>query len=133
MDFHFASRMDQFQPGIFNVLDEKKKDLEAAGKKVWNLSIGTPDFQPDQHVMQTVSEAAKNPENYKNRVCVAYDRRGNAKPYMYVLVGNHDHSNEHDIRKIYSKTTGTNYYDTRIILYSTYVKRALNVKNNIKD
>ena len=52
---------------------------------------------------------------------------------MYVLVGNHDQSNEHDIRKIYSKTTGTNYYDTRIILYSTYVKRALNVKNNIKN
>ena len=79
------------------------------------------------------ADMMKNPENYKNRVCVAYDRRGNAKPYMYVLVGNHDHSNEHDIRKIYSKTTGTNYYDTRIILYSTYVKRALNVKNNVKS
>ena len=30
-----------------------------------NLSIGTPDFQPDTHVVQTVSEAALDPENYK--------------------------------------------------------------------
>ena len=79
------------------------------------------------------ADMMKNPENYKNRVCVAYVRRGNVKPYMYVLVWNHDHSNEHDIRKIYAKTTGTNYYDTRIILYSTYVKRALNVKNNVNN
>ena len=46
MEFHFASRMDQFQAGIFNILDDKKKQLEAAGRKVYNLSIGTPDFQP---------------------------------------------------------------------------------------
>lgn len=25
MEFHFAHRMDQFQAGIFNVLDDKKK------------------------------------------------------------------------------------------------------------
>ena len=65
MDFHFASRMDQFQPGIFNVLDEKKKDLEAAGKKVWNLSIGTPDFQPEPHVIEAMIQAARDPENWK--------------------------------------------------------------------
>lgn len=69
------------------------------------------------------SDMMQNPENYKNRVCVAYDVKQNAKPYMYVMIGNHDHSNEHDIRKIYSQTVGVNYYDTRIILYSTYVKR----------
>ena len=65
MDFHFASRMDQFQPGIFNVLDEKKKELEAAGKKVWNLSIGTPDFQPEPHVIEAMTQAARDPENWK--------------------------------------------------------------------
>ena len=65
MDFHFASRMDQFQPGIFNVLDEKKKELEPAGKKVWNLSIGTPDFQPEPHVIEAMTQAARDPENWK--------------------------------------------------------------------
>ena len=65
MEFHFASRMDQLQPGIFNVLDEKRKEMEAAGRKVYNLSVGTPDFQPEPHVMEALVEAAKDPQNYK--------------------------------------------------------------------
>ncbi len=65
MEFQFAKRMDQFQPGIFNILDEKKHQLEAKGRKVWNLSIGTPDFPPARHVMEAVSQAALDPENYK--------------------------------------------------------------------
>lgn len=65
MEFRFASRMDQLQPGIFNVLDEKRKEMEAAGRKVYNLSVGTPDFQPEPHVMEALVEAAKDPQNYK--------------------------------------------------------------------
>ena len=65
MEFHFAHRMDQFQAGIFNVLDDKKKEMEAAGRRVYNLSIGTPDFQPAPHVMSALVEAAKKPENYQ--------------------------------------------------------------------
>ena len=65
MEFHFAHRMDQFQAGIFNVLDDKKKEVEAAGRRVYNLSIGTPDFQPAPHVMSALVEAAKKPENYQ--------------------------------------------------------------------
>lgn len=65
----------------------------------------------------------KNPDDYTARVCVAYDKNNEAKPYTYVLIGNHDHSNEHDIRRIYAKTTGINYLDARIILYDTFIKR----------
>ena len=65
MEFHFAKRMDQFLPGIFNVLDDKKKALEAQGRKVFNLSIGTPDFPPPAHVMEALREAAADPENWK--------------------------------------------------------------------
>ena len=65
----------------------------------------------------------KNPDDYTARVCVAYDKNQEAKPYTYVLIGNHDHSNEHDIRRIYAKTTGINYLDARIILYDTFIKR----------
>ena len=53
------------ESNIFNQLDEKKRELAARGVDVINLSIGTPDFQPDLHVMQAVSEAALQPENYK--------------------------------------------------------------------
>ncbi len=65
MDVQFARRMDLFQAGIFNVLDDKKKELERTGRKVYNLSIGTPDFQPAPHVMEALSQAALRPENYK--------------------------------------------------------------------
>ena len=65
MEVQFAQRMDLFQAGIFNVPDDKRKEMERAGRKVYNLSIGTPDFQPDRHVMEALSQAALLPENYK--------------------------------------------------------------------
>lgn len=65
MKIDFASRMNGFKPGIFNVLDDKAKEAAKSGRKIYNLSIGTPDFKPDQHVMEAVSKAALNPENYK--------------------------------------------------------------------
>ena len=65
MEFQFAKRMDQFQEGIFSMLDNKKKEVEASGRKVYNLSIGTPDFQPAPHVIEALCEAAKDTENWK--------------------------------------------------------------------
>ncbi len=65
MKMQFARRMDQFGAGIFNQLDEKRRAVEAAGRKVYNLSIGTPDFLPPQHVMDALSQAAARPENYR--------------------------------------------------------------------
>lgn len=53
------------ESNIFNRLDERKRALLASGMDVINLSIGTPDFQPDAHVMEAVSRAALDPEQYK--------------------------------------------------------------------
>ncbi len=65
MEIMFADRMKDFEEGIFQVLNEKKMELEAQGKTVFNLSVGTPDFKPAQHIMDAVTEAAGKPENYK--------------------------------------------------------------------
>lgn len=65
MELRFAERMKDFEEGIFQVLNEKKKEKEAAGQKVYNLSVGTPDFKPAPHIMEAVMNAAKNPDNYK--------------------------------------------------------------------
>ncbi|MBO5292911.1 MAG: aminotransferase class I/II-fold pyridoxal phosphate-dependent enzyme [Lachnospiraceae bacterium] len=65
MDFQFADRMKEFEEGIFQVLNEKKEALLKEGRKVYNFSVGTPDFQPAPHIMEAVAEAAKKPENYK--------------------------------------------------------------------
>lgn len=65
MKIKFADRMESFQPGIFNVLDDKKNARLAQGKRVYNLSIGTPDFLPEPHIVKALSEAAADPKNYR--------------------------------------------------------------------
>ena len=51
MEMRFSSRMDGFEPGIFNVLDDRKNQRLIQGRPVYNLSIGTPDFLPEPHVV----------------------------------------------------------------------------------
>lgn len=60
-----ANRMKALESGIFQMLNDKKNEVEKQGKKVYNLSVGTPDFEPAPHIMEAVAEAAKKPENYK--------------------------------------------------------------------
>ena len=89
MQFHFSDKAESFQPNIFKILNDKKKEMLDAGKKVYNLSVGTPDFEPDKHVMEVVSQAALIPENYKyaledsqemiNSVKRWYERRFNVE------------------------------------------------------
>ena len=61
----FSAMVNQFQPGIFTALNDKKEEMIQAGKRVFNLSVGTPDFAPAPHVMEALTEACKDPENYK--------------------------------------------------------------------
>lgn len=65
LKLEFADRMKDYEEGIFQVLNEKKDEAVKQGKKIYNLSVGTPDFKPAEHVMNAVIEAAKKPENYK--------------------------------------------------------------------
>lgn len=62
---HFSSLINDFKPGIFGALNEKKEELLKAGRKVYNLSVGTPDFKPAPHVMKAMQEACGKAENYK--------------------------------------------------------------------
>ncbi len=65
MEIKFADRMRDFQPGIFNVLDDRKNERLAQGKLVYNLSIGTPDFLPEPHIVEALTQAASDPSNYR--------------------------------------------------------------------
>ncbi len=65
MEIKFAGRMEDFQPGIFNVLDNRKNERLAQGKMVFNLSIGTPDFLPEPHIVEALAQAASDPDNYR--------------------------------------------------------------------
>lgn len=81
----FSKRMDRFGDEIFASLNEKKLELEAQGKTIYNLSVGTPDFPTPEYIRNALVEAAKDPDNWKyalrdtpemlDAVCSYYKRR----------------------------------------------------------
>lgn len=65
MKLHVADRMKDYEEGVFQLLNEKKEEVEKTGKKVFNLSVGTPDFPTEPHIMEAVIKAAGESANYK--------------------------------------------------------------------
>ena len=39
MNFEPAEKMKNFEAGIFKILDDKKKELQKHGKKIYNFSV----------------------------------------------------------------------------------------------
>ena len=81
----FSKRLDLFGDEIFSALNQRKVALEAQGRTLFNLSVGTPDFEAPAHVKQALMDAAKNQDNWKyslrdlpellDAVCSYYQRR----------------------------------------------------------
>ena len=81
----FGKRMERFPDEIFAALNEKKIEMEAKGKKTYNLFVGTPDFHVSEHIRQALIDSAKDPESWKytlrdipellEAVCSYYKRR----------------------------------------------------------
>jgi len=60
----FSRMVSSFEANIFTKLNEQKIAYEKSGKEVFNFSVGSPDFAPDEHVIRALTDAAKNPKNY---------------------------------------------------------------------
>ena len=60
----FANRMNQFGEGVFSRLAEMRKKRTAAGKEVFDLSIGAPNIPPAKHIMEAIAQAVMEPKNY---------------------------------------------------------------------
>ena len=81
----FSQRMNRFGDEVFAALNERRLELECQGRKLYNLSIGTPDFEPSPAVREALAEAARDPLNWKyalrdtpamlDAVCEYYRRR----------------------------------------------------------
>lgn len=65
MKFTFSDKANRMEEGIFALLNTKKNEMLRDGRTIYNLSVGTPDFETPEHIMEAVSEAAKTPDNYK--------------------------------------------------------------------
>lgn len=61
---NFSHKLDAFEASIFTELLEAKLALRARGVDTIDLSIGTPDLTPPQHVMRAIAEGCMQPENY---------------------------------------------------------------------
>ncbi len=60
-----SNRLSHFQTGIFADLAQKRNELHAQGRETYDLYVGTPDFPTPRHIINAVSEAARDPENFK--------------------------------------------------------------------
>lgn len=65
MNIETASRLTHFKTGIFAALDKKKEELLTSGRKVYNLSVGTPDFPVAEHVQNALLDSARDPDSFR--------------------------------------------------------------------
>lgn len=80
-----SQRLDRFGAEVFASLNNKLLALKAQGKTIYNMSVGTPDFKPYDHVVEALTQAARDPEMWKyalrdlpelkQAVCDYYERR----------------------------------------------------------
>ena len=80
-----SQRLGRFGAEVFASLNNKLLALKAQGKTIYNMSVGTPDFKPYDHVVEALTQAAKDPEMWKyalrdlpelkQAVCDYYERR----------------------------------------------------------
>ena len=81
----FSRTLDRFGDEVFAALNDKRLELEAQGRTVYNLSVGTPDFEPPRHLQDALAKAAYDPAKWKyslrdtpellDAVCAYYERR----------------------------------------------------------
>lgn len=81
----FSKRLDLFGDEVFASLNQKRRELEAAGLPVWDLSVGTPDFPTPDYIKKALVDSCADDANWKyalhdkeelkQAVCDYYKRR----------------------------------------------------------
>ena len=81
----FSKRLDLFGDEVFASLNQKRRELEAAGRPVWDLSVGTPDFPTPDYIKKALVDSCADDANWKyalhdkeelkQAVCDYYQRR----------------------------------------------------------
>ncbi len=60
-----SSRLEKFEDEVFASLNEKRTALESQGRRMIDLSVGTPDFAPYPHIVQALRDAAADPAMWR--------------------------------------------------------------------
>lgn len=85
----FSKRLDRFGDEIFASLNNRRMELEKQGMKIYNMSVGTPDFTTPEHIKKALAEAVMDDNNWKyslrdlpellEAVCDYYEKRFQVK------------------------------------------------------
>jgi LL-diaminopimelate aminotransferase len=60
----YAARMSNLPPYLFARIDEMKAQQQKKGTDIIDLGVGDPDLPTPDHIVASLCEAAKNPENH---------------------------------------------------------------------
>ena len=60
----YASRMSNLPPYLFARIDEMKAEQQKKGVDIIDLGVGDPDLATPPHIVESLCQAAKNPENH---------------------------------------------------------------------
>ncbi|MGN0070646.1 MAG: pyridoxal phosphate-dependent aminotransferase [Atopobiaceae bacterium] len=81
----FSKRLDLFGDEVFASLNQKRRELEAEGREVFDLSVGTPDFPTPDYIKKALVDSCADDANWKyalhdkpelkQAVCDYYKRR----------------------------------------------------------
>ena len=63
---NFSKRLDLFGDEIFAALNERRLELEKQGKKIYNMSVGTPDFHTPDHIKKALMRRFRSIENIRD-------------------------------------------------------------------
>lgn len=102
VNFELADRVKHLPPYLFAAIDKMKQDAVAKGIDLIDLSIGDPDIQTPDHIVNAMKQAVEKPEHhrypsyegmlsYREAVAAWYRRRFNveleAKTEVLSLIG----------------------------------------------
>ena len=78
----FSKRLDRFGEEIFAALNNRRMELEAQGMKIYNMSVGTPDFKTPEHIKKALAAAAMDDNNWKYSL---RDLQNFWKQYVHII------------------------------------------------
>lgn len=80
-----SKRLDLFGDEVFAYFNQKRRELESEGRRVFDLSVGTPDFATPDYIKRALVDSAADDANWKyslhdkdellQAVCDYYQRR----------------------------------------------------------
>src|SRR3989338_6336731 len=65
MRFEFSKRLENLPPYLFAEIDKAKRYARQEGRDLIDLGVGDPDLPTPGHIIEKLSEAAKDPRNHR--------------------------------------------------------------------